>query len=84
MRYASNEAHDAFIGGGENFGKPLRMLEASFIAAGLNITFECALGIGAAKVVKIFESGVLLQRIKTIEGDSPAAAVKDVAAAVKV
>jgi hypothetical protein len=84
MRYASNEAHAEFIGGEENFGTPLAKLEESFKAAGIDVEFVCCMHApGDLKKVSIYKGG-LYRGEQFIEGDSPAAAVKDVAAVVKV
>jgi hypothetical protein len=83
MRYASNEAQDAFCWASENYGKPLELLESCFKKAELDIEFVCGLAANLSKFVAIYKGG-FLQRQQSIEGDSPAAAVKDVAAAVRI
>jgi hypothetical protein len=83
MRYAGKEAQGAFSVSDENYDKPLALLEQSFKEAGLNIEFVCAIGTGKAKIVSIYRDG-FLQRQQSIEGDSPAQAVKDVAAGVRL
>jgi hypothetical protein len=59
MRYANNEAQDAFSGFVENYDKPLALLEQSFREAGLNIGFVCAIGKDNAKIVSIYRDGFL-------------------------
>ena len=81
MKYANKEAQDAFSGR-ENYDKPLTLLEQSFKAAGLNIEFECETG-KHGKMVSIYRGG-FLQKLVSIHGDNPAAAVKDVAGMVKL
>ncbi|MDR2953214.1 MAG: hypothetical protein LBU82_08240 [Treponema sp.] len=83
MRYANNEAQDAFCWANENYGKPLALLEQSFNAAGMDIEFVCVVGKYNAKIVSIYRGG-FLQRQQSIECDSPAQAVKDVAAGVRL
>lgn len=82
MRYANNEARCAFIGR-ENFDAALSFLEESFNAADLKIEFVCDMGADNAKIVSIYRDG-FLTRQQSIECDSPAQAIKDVAAAVKL
>jgi len=82
MRYANKETKNAFCGR-ENFDRPLALLEQSFKEAGLDIEFVCSIGVGGAKMVSIYRSGFLYRR-QSIECDSPAQAVKDVAAGVRL
>jgi hypothetical protein len=82
MRYADKEAREAFSGN-ENFDRPLALLEQSFREAGLDIEFVCAIAADKAKIVSIYRGG-FLQKQQSIECDSPAMAVKDVAAGVKL
>ena len=86
MKYADKEAQDVFNGretcGVENYGKPLALLEQSFKEAGLNVEFECEAG-KHGKMVSIYRGG-FLQKMVSIEGDSPAQAVKDIAEKVKL
>ncbi|MDR2942639.1 MAG: hypothetical protein LBV17_08635 [Treponema sp.] len=83
MKYANKEAQDAFSGVAENFGKPLLLLNQSFNAAGLDVEFICAIGVDKAKLVSVYRGG-FLQRQVSIECDSPAMAVKDVARGVRL
>ncbi|MDR2729419.1 MAG: hypothetical protein LBB81_00790 [Treponema sp.] len=82
MRYADKEAQKAFSGK-ENYDRPLALLEESFRAAGHDIEFVCVIGADKAKIVSIFRGG-FLDKQQSIECDSPACAVKDVAAAVRL
>jgi hypothetical protein len=82
MRYADNKARDAFRGR-ENFDKPLMLLEESFRAAGYDIEFVCVIGTDNAKIVSIYRDGFLVRQ-QSIECDSPAQAIKDVAEAMKL
>jgi hypothetical protein len=82
MRYSNKEVQDAFSGR-ENFDKPLALLEQSFKEAGLDIEFVCDVAAGRAKMVSVYRGG-FLQRQISIEADSPAMAVKDVADRVKL
>jgi len=82
MKYANDKAEKAFWGS-QNFGASLALLEESFNAADLDVEFVCAIGAGEAKIVSIYRDG-FLQRQQSIEGDSPAQAVKDVAAGVRL
>jgi hypothetical protein len=61
---------------------PLRNLEKSFKAAGLNIEFNAFIN-SEMRVIGIIYDGRPKNCI-AIEGDSPAQAVKDVAAAVRL
>jgi len=87
MRYANKKAQDAFNGlescGVENYDKPLALLEQSFKEAGLNIEFVCAIAADMEKIVSVYRGGFLQKQI-SIECDNPAAAVKDVAAGVRL
>jgi len=82
MRYANDKAKKAFFGR-QNFGDPLELLEESFNVADLDVEFVCAIGAYEAKIVSIYRGG-FLQRQQSIECDSPAQAVKDVAMAVRL
>jgi hypothetical protein len=82
MRYADEAARKAFYGQ-QNFGKPIGLLEQSFIAAELDIEFVCAVAADGEKIVSIYRGG-FLDKQQSIECDSPAQAVKDVAAAVRL
>jgi hypothetical protein len=83
MRYADEKAQEAFNGAKENYDKPLALLEQSFNAAGRNIEFVCVLSVRGEKIVSIYQDG-FLQRQQSIDCDSPAQAVKDVAQAVRI
>ena len=83
MRYANCKAQDAFSGSVENYDKPLALLEQSFREAGLNIGFVCDIAADTAKIVSVYRDGFLQKQI-SIEGDNPAAAVKDVAKGVRL
>jgi hypothetical protein len=61
---------------------PLRALEKSFKSAGLNIEFDAFVN-SAVRLIGIIYNGKP-KRCIAIEGDSPAQAVKDVAAAVRL
>jgi len=82
MKYKNKEARDAFSGR-ENYGKPLAALEQSFREAGMIIEFYCEISELEEKTVSIYQDGILRRRV-SIEGDNPAAAVKDVAERVKL
>jgi hypothetical protein len=63
---------------------PLRLLEKSFREAGLtNIEFRAFISEGGDKRIEISFGG-RTSKVISIEGDSPAQAVKDVAAAVRL
>jgi len=81
MRYA-NKARDAFSGR-ENYDRPLALLEQSFREAGLDIEFVCDIAADTAKMVSVYRGGFLDKQI-SIECDSPAMAVKDVAKGVRL
>jgi len=83
MKYANEKTRSAFSGFDENYDKPLALLEQSFRAAGLDIEFVCDIAADTAKIVSIFRGGFLDKQI-SIEGDNPAAAVKDVAKGVRL
>jgi len=84
MKYPSIAAQDAFCGFAENYDKPLALLEQSFKSAGLvDIEFVCDIAADKAKIVSVYRRGFLQKQI-SIECDSPAMAVKDVAAGVKL
>jgi hypothetical protein len=59
------------------------LLEESFRAAGYDIEFVCVIGADNAKIVSIYLGGFLSIQ-QSIECDSPAQAIKDVAEAVKL
>jgi len=75
-----DEQHaDAFY----RYAKPLEKLEKSFNKAGLPITLFCFEDPFGNRMVKIIPNRAAL-KIICIEGDSPAQAVKDVAAGVRL
>jgi len=82
MRYSGKKAMDAFCGD-ENFDRPLSLLEQSFIEAKLDIEFICDVAADKAKMVSVYRGGFLQKQI-SIECDSPAQAIKDVAAGMKL
>lgn len=67
-----------------NYYPPLRELEKTFRLAGItNIEFRAFVSEGGDKRIEISFGG-RVSRVISIEGDNPAQAVKDVAAAVKL
>jgi len=82
MKYPNKEVQDVFRGD-ENFDKPLELLEQSFKAARLDIEFVCDIAADRVKIVSVYRGGFLQKQI-SIEGDSPAQAVKDMAAGVRL
>ena len=70
---------DAF----REYAKPLKKLEEAFIKAGLPLTFHAFTDSFGNKLVKILHKN-RSPKIVSIEGDSPAQAVKDVAAGVRL
>jgi hypothetical protein len=62
---------------------PLRFLESAFQASGMKIEFELTLSEYSYKWVSIYKNP-RPPHIISIEGDSPAQAVKDVARAVSL
>jgi hypothetical protein len=67
----------------EGYAEPLRSLEESFRKAGIMITFFAINAPPGNKMIQILKGKTVLKTV-CIEGDSPAQAVKDVAAAVKL
>lgn len=67
----------------EGYAESLRSLEEAFRKAGYMITFYAVNAPLGNKIVKILKGKTVLKTI-CIEGDSPAQAVKDVAAAVRL
>jgi hypothetical protein len=65
------------------YEKPLGFLQSSFILAGLAVGFNCLIDPVYGKVVEVYKDNKS-SRIICIEGDSPAQAVKDVAAGVRL
>jgi hypothetical protein len=78
MKIAKNDVK-AF----EEYLKPLRSLEGAFKKAGLRISFHVFDYPVHGKAILINSQKTCIAKI-SIEGDSPAQAVKDVAAAVKL
>jgi hypothetical protein len=66
-----------------NYFTVLSDLEKLFRLAGENIEFRLCLQGGENRYVEIIRNGTI-NALKFIEGDSPAQAVKDVAAAIKL
>jgi hypothetical protein len=62
--------------------EPLRLLEQSFIAAGLNIEFYLRYDNAVGKFIVIDYN--CHGHIRCIEGDNPAQAVKDIAEVVRL
>jgi hypothetical protein len=62
----------------------LRLLEKAFNETGLSIRFRCFVAPSNNKMVDVLTEKNYRLKLVCIEGDSPAQAVKDVAAAVKV
>jgi ABC-type branched-subunit amino acid transport system substrate-binding protein len=75
----SNYARGAF----EPYLESLETLEKSFRQAGLDIVFRGIYTDNGGKRVEILRSG-MSGRLVSIEGDSPAQAIKDIANAVKL
>jgi len=63
---------------------PLRQLENAFQMAGLNVSFRCFVTPLNSKMVDVLYRNKSRNKFLCIEGDSPAQAVKDVAAGVKL
>jgi hypothetical protein len=76
---AGTKQRDAFC----DYFTVLSDLEEAFRFAGLNIEFLLGLRGGKDRYVQIIYNGKA-GNIKFIEGDSPAQAIKDVAAAVRL
>jgi hypothetical protein len=80
MRYGLKCDRPAFAG----YDPSLRTLESSFRKAGVSLTLEpCVLPEAGGRMIFIRIDGKVVKSLK-IEGDSPAQAVKDVAAAVRL
>jgi hypothetical protein len=80
MRYKLKYDRPAFA----EYEPSLRALENSFRKAGVPVTFEPVdLPEGGGRVIFIRNNGRVVKSLM-IEGDSPAQAVKDVAAAVRL
>ena len=62
----------------------LFLLEKTFILAGLFISFRCFVDPLNNKMVDVTNKNKTRNRLICIEGDSPAQAVKDVAAGVRL
>ena len=83
MRYVSKEVQDAFSREGENYHRPLVLLEETFREAGLNIEFAgCFLPAAVEHKAVVIYRDDLVYKTVLIEGDSPAMAVTDVARGV--
>jgi len=65
------------------YKEPLEALEEAFNATGMNIRFYAFIDPAYGKVIKV-EGGFASQKNICIEADSPAMAIKDVAAKVKI
>jgi len=63
---------------------PLRQLEMVFHSAGLVVSFRCFVAPGNNKMVDVLYKNKSRNKLICIEGDSPAQAVKDVAAGVRL
>jgi hypothetical protein len=80
MRFPLNYDKPAFA----EYAPSLRALERSFRKAGVSLTFEAGvLPEGGGRIIFIRNDGRIIKSIM-IEGDSPAQAVKDVAAAIRL
>jgi hypothetical protein len=66
----------------KDYLRPLRLLETSFRAAGLDIEFRPLVSAAGMKWVAIYY-GRKVGKSACIEGDNPATAVKDVAATIE-
>jgi len=66
------------------YEKPLEHLEKSFNRAGLFVRFYCFVAPANNKMVSIENHNGVRIKLACIEGDSPAQAVKDVAAGVRL
>jgi hypothetical protein len=62
---------------------PIRLLEKAYREAGIHVEFHAFLSSGGDKWVSVYFNGRRSMTI-SIEGDNPAQAVKDVAAAVRL
>jgi hypothetical protein len=67
----------------EGYAKPLRSLEKAFSQAGNPVRFYAFVAPLSNKMVEIIRKPAS-RKLVCIEGDSPAQALKDVAAAVKL
>jgi|LSQA01.1.fsa_nt_gi hypothetical protein len=67
----------------QDYLMPLRLLEKALRASGMVIRFELTLSENGDKWIEITE-GSRPPHVISIEGDNPAMAVKDVAAAVRL
>ena len=82
MKYVNEKVRGIF-NGDENYATPLALLEQCFKKAGLDIEFVCDIAADSEKIVSVYRYG-FLQKMLSIEGDSPAQAVKDVAKGVRL
>jgi len=62
----------------------LRQLEMTFYSAGLVVNFYCSVDPLGNKMVDVLNKNKSRNKLVCIEGDSPAQAVKDVAAGVRL
>jgi len=67
----------------QEYLEPLEALEHAFIAAGMNINFWALIDPAYGKVIRVL-GGFASQKNICIEADSPVAAIKDVAAGIKI
>jgi hypothetical protein len=67
----------------EEYKEPLQKLEEAFGAAGRHFVFEPFIDRIGQKVIKV-HGGCASQKLISIEADSPAMAVKDVAEGVRL
>jgi hypothetical protein len=76
-----DEQHkDAFA----EYKDSLFLLEKTFILAGLSVSFRCFVAPLNNKMVDVLYKNKSRNKLICIEGDSPAQAVKDVAAGVRL
>jgi hypothetical protein len=75
-----DEQHEAAF---QRYSKPLRKLERTFKKAGHPLTLHCFEDSSGNRMVRIIPQKASV-KIVCIEGDSPAQAVKDVAAGVRL
>jgi hypothetical protein len=79
IRYVRQSGKAAF----GNYARPLGALESAFRKAGIEASFQADVSQAGGKTVFVRVSGTLIN-IVYIEGDSPAQAVRRVAAAVSL
>jgi len=66
------------------YEKALTQLQSAFIFAGLVVSFNCIIDPVYGKTIEIFKDNKNRSNYVCIEGDSPAQAIKNVAAGVKL